>query len=80
MIFDGEVLYVHKNMSNTLYMKRTDDGVIFSTQPLDSGWEDYPVCTLRAYKNGELLFESDEKTTEFVPTLEYISSMAALHI
>ena len=80
MIFDGEVLYVHKNMHNTLSFKHTESGFLFSTQPLDDGWEDLPMCTVSAYKGGEKLFESSQPTSEFVPTLEYISALAAMNI
>lgn len=80
MIFDGDILYVHKNMNNTLSLKQTANGTIFSTTPLDSGWEDFPLCRVRAYKNGKILFEGAKPTHEFVSTLEYISAMAAMNI
>lgn len=80
MIFDGELLYVHKNMNNTLSFRKSDNGYLFSTQPLGDDWEDYPMCRLCAFRNGELVFEGKEQTSEFVPTLEYISAMAAMGI
>lgn len=80
MIYDGEVLYVHKNMKNTLSYKETEEGFWFSTTALSDGWQDYPMCQLRAYAKGELLFAGENETSEFVPTLEYISAMAAMHI
>lgn len=80
MIFDGDILYVHKNMKDTLYEKETDNGFIFSTTMLGDGWKEFPICRLKAYKKGELIFEGKEQTSEFVPTLEYISALAALNI
>lgn len=80
MIFDGELLYVHKNMNTTLSFRKSDNGYLFSTQPLGNDWEDYPMCRLCAFKNGEQVFEGKEQTSEFVPTLEYISAMAAMGI
>ena len=37
MIYDGELLYVHKNLKNTICFKRLENGIIFSTKPLDDG-------------------------------------------
>ena len=81
MIFDGEVLYVHKNMKNTLSFKKLDSGYVFSTTPLDDGnWQELPLARLTAYKGGELLYEGTSHGGIFVPTLEYISAMAAMNI
>ncbi len=81
MIFDGEVLYVHQNMSGTLYFKQTDEGYYFSTQPLDGDeWFGFPMCRACAYKNGEKLFEGSCHGNEFIPTLDYISAMDAMNI
>lgn len=80
MIFDGELLYVHKNMKDTLYQKETDNGFIFSTTKLEEDWEPVEMCRVKAYKNGSLVYEGKEQTSEFVPTLEYITALAALNI
>ena len=81
MIFDGEVLYVHKNMHSTLSYKHTENGYLFSTVPLDEkGWESLPMCRAFAVKQGEKIFESNSLTSEFVPTLEYLSALAAMNI
>lgn len=81
MLFDGEVLYVHKNMRDTLYFKKMTDGYIFSTQPLDDKeWLPFPDAQLMAYKNGSILFEGTPHGHEFVPTLEYITALDAMNI
>lgn len=80
MIFDGEILYIHKNMKNTLSYKEFSEGKIFATTPLDEHFVELPMCKLFAVKDGDFIFESREKTQEFVPTLEYISAMAAMNI
>lgn len=81
MIFDGEVLYVHKNMKNTLCFKSLGNGYVFSTVPLDGGeWRGFPLAKLMAYKNGSLLYEGTSHNNVFIPTLEYISAMAAMNI
>jgi glutamine amidotransferase len=81
IIFDGDLMYVHKNMKNTLYTKRVGTGIIFSTAPLDDGeWESYPTTTLCAYKNGERIFTGTKHDGVFIPNLEYINAMAAMNI
>ncbi|MGN0634052.1 MAG: class II glutamine amidotransferase [Oscillospiraceae bacterium] len=81
IIFDGEILYVHKNMKNTLFYKQEDCGIVFSTQPLDNGaWQKFPIAQLFAYKDGEKLFSGTNHGNVFVPTLEYITAMDAMNI
>lgn len=81
MIYDGELLYVHKNMRDTLFVKRLTDGYIFSTQPLDdTGWRDFPLSRMMAYKDGECVFEGTNHEGEFIPTLEYINAAAGMNI
>ncbi|MGN1133277.1 MAG: class II glutamine amidotransferase, partial [Oscillospiraceae bacterium] len=77
MIFDGEVLYVHKNMHGTLYYHQSDNGYIFSTQPLGGGWKSFPLCRLIAFKDGEKILDGERHEGLFIPTLEYISAMDA---
>ncbi len=81
MIYDGEVLYVHKNMNNTLSYKKLDGGTVFSTEPLDSGgWEPFPMTQMNAFKDGERIFEGTVHGNEFIPTLEYITALDAMNI
>ena len=81
MIYDGELLYVHKNLKNTLCFKRLEDGIIFSTKPLDDGvWIPFPMAQVIAYKNGQEVHRGDRHKGTFVPTLEYITAMDALYI
>ena len=54
MIWDGDLLYVHKNLKNTLSFKRTETGVIFSTLPLDQGsWIPFPIAQVIAFRDGQ---------------------------
>lgn len=81
MIYDGELMYVHKNMQETLYRRRTAHGMLFATVPLDDGgWEELPDAQLTAYHQGELVLEGTAHGGVFIPTLEYISAMDAMHI
>ncbi len=81
MIWDGDMLYVHKNLINTLCFKRLDDGIIFATKPLDDGvWVPFPMAQVIAYKHGQEVYRGDRHKGAFVPTLEYITAMDAMHI
>lgn len=81
MIFDGEVLYVHKNMKDTLVYKRLGDGIIISTTPLDNDdWTPFPMTQVHAFMLGECIFKGAVHGYEFVPTLEYITALDAMNI
>ena len=81
MIYDGEILYVHKNMKDTLVYKKSDSGFIFSTLPLDDEqWEQFPMTQMIAFKDGERIFEGTAHKHEFIPTLECITALDAMNI
>lgn len=81
MIYDGDLLYVHKNLKNTLSFRRLDNGLIFSTSPLDGGvWVPFPMAQVIAYKNGHEVYRGDRHKGMFVPTLEYITAADAMYI
>ncbi len=81
MLFDGELLYVHKNLKNTLSYKHTESGVMISTQPLDSGaWTPFPIAQVIAFKNGREAYRGERHKGVFVPTLEYITALDAMNI
>lgn len=81
MIFDGELLYVHKNLKNTLCFKRIGDGIVFATKPLDDGvWIPFPMAQVIAYKDGQEVHRGNRHKGTFVPSLEYITAMDAMYI
>ena len=81
IFFDGETMYVHKNLRNTLSFKRLENGIVFSTFPLDdNGWEQFPMTQVIAYKQGKEVFRGEPHKGEFIPTLEYITALDAMHI
>ena len=81
MIYDGELLYVHQNMRDTLYYKSENDGIVFSTKPLDNGdWKLYPMTQLCAFQSGKKVFEGTKHEHIFVPALDYITEMDAMNI
>ena len=81
MLFDGELLYVHKNLKNTLSYKCGDDGVYISTQPLDStDWIPFPMAQVIAFKGGYEAHRGQRHKGVFVPSLEYITAVDAMNI
>ena len=81
IIYDGDLIYVHKNLKNTLCYKRLDNGLLFSTKPLDNSiWIPFPMSQVIAYKNGHEVYRGDRHKGAFVPTLEYITAMDAMYI
>ena len=81
IIYDGDLLYVHKNLKNTLCFKRLSNGLIFSTKPLDNGvWIPFPMTQVIAYKHGCEVYRGDRHKGVFVPSLEYITAMDAMYI
>ena len=81
MIYDGDLLYVHKNLKNTLCFKRLENGIIFATKPLDKDvWIPFPMAQVIAYKHGHEAYRGDRHKGTFVPPLEYITAMDAMYI
>ena len=81
MIYDGELLYVHKNMKDTLMYKEIEEGVVISTQALDEGeWKQFPMTQTLVFKDGKCVFEGKMHGNEFIPTLEYITALDAMNI
>ena len=81
IIFDGEMMFVHKNMTDTLYYKSENHSIVFSTTPLDDGdWREYPLTQLFAFCDGKKVFEGTKHNSVFVPTLEHITAFDAMNI
>ena len=81
IIYDGDLLYVHKNLKNTLCFKRLENGILFSTRPLDSGvWVPFPMTQVIAYRNGQEVFRGDRHKGIFTPPLDYITVNDAMYI
>ena len=73
--------YAAKNLKNTLFFKRIENGIIFSTKPLDGGiWVPFPMAQVIAYKHGHEVYRGSRHKGTFVPTLEYITAMDAMYI
>ncbi|MBQ0066120.1 MAG: class II glutamine amidotransferase [Firmicutes bacterium] len=71
LIYDGEYLYVHTNYKNSLHQKRLEDGIVFSTVPLDKEeWELHPFCQLMVYKEGQIVYKGSKETKEYIDNPE----------
>lgn len=67
LIYDEEMLYAHTNYQESLHQRTTEDGVYFSTQPLNKGvWEPLTLNTLLGYKNGEKIYTGTTHNNTYV--------------
>ncbi|MBQ8922096.1 MAG: class II glutamine amidotransferase [Oscillospiraceae bacterium] len=81
IIDDGDLLYVHKNMADTLQYRKLGTGYLFATAPVDDGdWHDLPLAQVFAYRDGARIFKGEPHSGIFVPTLQYITAADAMNI
>ena len=67
IFYDGEFLYVHINMPDSLYCKEVQGGFVFATVPLDNfAWKTLPLTSLLVYRNGELIYQGERSGKVFV--------------
>lgn len=75
LFYDGEQLYVHTNMKNTLYYKREETAYTFGTVPYENtDWETLPMCTLHVYQNGHLKYTGENHHNEYVESINLIAN------
>ena len=68
ILHDGEILYAHVNLRDTLFYRQTEDMLVFSTRPLHEGdWTHVPFRRLVAAKDGEFLRIGEDHGHEYVP-------------
>lgn len=85
MVSDGEYIYIHSNLKDSLHYLKLDGTILFSTLPLsDEDWKDLPINILFAFKDGKLIKKSDPHENEYIETEEdlkfiqdYIASLKA---
>lgn len=81
IVYDGELLYVHTNMKNTLYQKEINGNMFFATVPLDSDeWLPVPMTTLLAYQNGILMYRGTNHRNEFMDSYANIQQNQGYYI
>lgn len=67
LIYDGELMYIHCNYANTLYIRQADGTAMFATVPLDRNvWKPAPFTTLCAYEKGRRVFRGTDHGNEYI--------------
>jgi glutamine amidotransferase len=81
MISDGEYLYIHVNMKNTLFTYWRDGIRIFSTTPLNRfthSWEPVPLQKLLVYQAGQLKYTGKNQSSEYISPMLLIDMNYAI--
>lgn len=66
ILYDGELMYVHTNYANSLYVCENGKSAVFCTVPLSAGcWEPVPFTALCAYRNGKRVFQGQPHGFEY---------------
>ena len=61
--------------------KTEGSSIIFATVPLDEGeWIPFPMTQVIAFKDGKEVFRGKRHRGIFIPTIEYITALDAMHI
>ncbi len=67
LLYDGELLYVHTNYANSLYVAQLPEGALFATTPLGRyRWAPVPFTTLCAYKAGQPVYSGTNHGSEYI--------------
>ena len=79
ILHNGELMYVHTNLKDTLHYQQNENHIIFSTLPLNDGeWKHVPLNTLLAYKDGKLVYKGKKHENEYIETeadLEFLAKL-----
>ncbi len=71
LISDGEHMYVHTNLKNSLHYLKKEHSIYLSTQALDDDeWKEVPLNQTFSFLNGDFLFESEGHCNEYLETEE----------
>lgn len=67
LIYDGEMLYVHCNHRESLYLRQEPETLVVSTTPLTQDrWAEAPLNTVLAYCQGERVYTGTPHSFEYV--------------
>lgn len=67
ILYDGELMYVHTNYANSLYVSQRGGAALFSTVPLKAGcWKPVPFTALCAYQDGQPVYQGQPHGHEYV--------------
>lgn len=75
MIFDGESMYIHSNMKDSLYYLKNEEGILIASTPVsdNENWKPVEINKLFWLQNGEIVLESEEHENEYIPTEEQLA-------
>lgn len=66
LLYDGELMYVHTNYKDTLYVQQRPDTALFATVPLGRGeWKPLVFTTLCAYRDGREVYRGTDHGCEY---------------
>lgn len=81
IIFDGNQMYVHVNMKDTLFYQEETGGICFATVPLNNRkWEPVPLTSLLVYRDGHLKYKGKNHHNEYVDAMNSISASYSYNI
>lgn len=67
LLYDGELMYVHTNYANSLYVCEGGKAATFCTVPLKAGcWNPVPFTALCAYRDGQRVFQGRPHGNEYI--------------
>ena len=80
LIYDGDILFLHNNCKDSLYIRKGDETVTVSTKPLShEPWEHAPFTRLAAYKDGQLRRMGKSHGQEYIPDPESIKLLYLMY-
>lgn len=80
LIYDGDILYLHNNCRDSLYIREVEGAVAISTKPLCSGpWEHAPFTRLVSFKDGKRRRTGVIHDREYIPDPESIKALYLMY-
>ena len=67
IIYDDELMYVHTNYADSLYVCENGEKAVFCTEPLKKGhWEPVTFTALTAYRDGKCVMKGQPHGNEYI--------------
>ena len=80
LIYDGDILYIHNNCKDSLYVRKQEGSVTFATKPLDDGpWEYAPFTRLASYKDSQIKRTGANHGGEYIPDPDSIKALYLMY-
>ena len=80
LIYDGDILYMHTNCKDSLYIREQKDIISISTKPLcDGSWKHAPFTRLVSFKDGRQLRTGSSHEKEYIPDPESIKALYLIY-